>query len=116
MNVAAAFVVRLQGRHRPAYAFPKRAAFDCIAFGILVVAAIGLFSAAAAPAYPLTGPVLCADGLDHCGRLHTDRMVRMAAASSRLACRQYRLKDTRHLLHEWRAVDFRDPFEDLNVL
>jgi len=56
MNVAAAFVVRLQGRHRPAYAFPKRAAFDCIAFGILVVAAIGLFSAAAAPAYPLTGP------------------------------------------------------------
>jgi len=43
-------------------------------------------------------------------------MVRMAAASSRLACRQYRLKDTRHLLHEWRAVDFRDPFEDLNVL
>jgi len=56
MNVAAAFVVRLQGRHRPGYAFPNRAAFDRIVFGILVVAAIGLFSAAAAPAYPSTGP------------------------------------------------------------
>jgi hypothetical protein len=56
MNVAAAFVVRLQGRHRPGYAFPNRAAFDRIAFGILVGAAIWLFSAAAAPAYPLTGP------------------------------------------------------------
>ena len=56
MNVAAAFVVRLQGRHRPGYAFPNRAAFDRIAFGILVVAAIWLFSATAAPAYPLTGP------------------------------------------------------------
>jgi len=55
MNVAAAFVVRLQGRHRPGYAFPNRAAFR-IAFGILVSAAIWLFSAAAAPAYPLTGP------------------------------------------------------------
>jgi membrane-associated phospholipid phosphatase len=50
MNVAAAFVVRLQGHHRPGHAFPNRAAFDRIAFGILVVAAIGLFSAAAAPA------------------------------------------------------------------
>ena len=56
MNVAAAFVVRLQGRHRPGHAFPQRTAFDRIAFGILVVAAIWLFSAAAASAYPLTGP------------------------------------------------------------
>jgi hypothetical protein len=56
MNVAAAFVVRLQGRHRPGYAFPNRGAFHPIAFGILVGSAIWLFSAAAAPAYPLTGP------------------------------------------------------------
>ena len=55
MNVAAAFVVRLQGRHRLGYAFPNRAVFR-IAFGILASAAIWLFSAAAAPAYPLTAP------------------------------------------------------------
>jgi hypothetical protein len=56
MSVAAAFVIRLQGHHRPACAFPHRAAFDCIALGILVAAATWLFSAAAAPAYPLTSP------------------------------------------------------------
>jgi hypothetical protein len=56
MSVAAAFVIRLQGRQRPAYAFPNRAALGCIALGILVAAAIRLFSAAAAaPTYPLTG-------------------------------------------------------------
>jgi hypothetical protein len=56
MSVAAAFAIRLQGRQRPAYAFPNGAAFDWIAMGILVVAATWMFSAAAAPVYPLTGP------------------------------------------------------------
>jgi PAP2 superfamily protein len=56
MSVAAAFAIRLQGRQRPAYAFPNGAAFDWIALGILVVAATWMFSAAAAPVYPLTGP------------------------------------------------------------
>ena len=55
MSVAAAFVIRLQGHQRPACAFPHRAAFDCIALGILVAAATWMFSAAAAPRYPSTG-------------------------------------------------------------
>ena len=49
MSVAAALVIRLQGRQKLAYAFANRAAFDCIALGILVAAAAWLFSAAAAP-------------------------------------------------------------------
>jgi len=58
MSVAAAFVIRFQGRQRPVCAFPRRAAFDCITLGILVAAATWLFSAAAVPAYPLAGFVL----------------------------------------------------------
>jgi hypothetical protein len=56
MSVAAAFAIRFHGRQRPAVAFPHRAAFDCFALGILVAAATWLFSAAAAPPHPLTGP------------------------------------------------------------
>jgi len=56
MSVAAALIIRLRGRQRPVYALPNRAAFDWIALGILAVAATWLFSAATAPAYPLTAP------------------------------------------------------------
>ena len=55
MSVAATLVIRLQGRQKLAYAFANRAAFDCIALGILVAAATWMFSAAAAPRYPSTG-------------------------------------------------------------
>jgi membrane-associated phospholipid phosphatase len=53
MSVAAAFVTRLRGRPRPAFAHTARAAFSSVTLGILVVAAAWLISAAAAPEYPL---------------------------------------------------------------
>jgi membrane-associated phospholipid phosphatase len=52
MNVAAAFVIRLRGRPRPAFAHPGRAAFGSFTLGILVAVGAWLISAAAAPEYP----------------------------------------------------------------